>query len=336
MANNNVMADVAIELEKKVHRNKISGMMKSVRVHKYGTASVLDYEMAPIPVPGPDEILIKVYAAGVNPADWKLREGYMRDAVPMQFPFIPGCEVSGTVVNTGILVTSFEEGDVVFARVDIANSGCYSEYVLVKAGDIAYAPDTLTMTQAAGVPFASQAAWMGLFEIGKLKANQKVLIQGGSGGVGSFAVQLAKIAGAHVIATTSGENYAMVKSLGADEVIDYTAGDFSHKHTNLDMIFDTVGGEAQEVLWKMLRKGATLVSTMSVDEDKASKYGVIGKSFLANSNGARLQEISRLIDKHFMKVAIGREYELQDAAAAHELSQSGKASGKLILRVQNT
>jgi NADPH:quinone reductase-like Zn-dependent oxidoreductase len=330
-----ITEEIAVEKDKTVHNiNSLSGLMKAVQVHEYGNAGKLIFETAPIPQPGADEILIKVLGAGVNPVDWKIREGQMKENIRHEFPFIPGCDVAGSVVHTGMLVSRFKKGDLVFAKLDFSGNGCYAEYCVVKSRDVAFAPKNISIYDAAGIPLAAQTAWMGLFEIGELKEHQKVLIQGASGGVCTFAVQLAKIAGAYVIGTTSGKNVDMVKSLGADEVIDYKKEDFSKKLKELNLVFDTIGGDAQDRSWQVLRKGGTLVSTVGANKDMAKKYGMNGKSFMVESSGARLQDIADLVDKKLLKVVLDQAFPLEKAREAQELSQSGKAKGKIILKVQ--
>lgn len=322
-----------VEKEQKVRKkNTLPETMEAIRIHEYGGAEKLIYEQVQIPEPAPDEIIIKVHAAGVNPMDWKIRDGRWKDSVRQKLPLILGWDVAGTVVRSGTLITRFKEDDKVFARLDVLRNGSYAEYAVAKANDVAFAPN-VPLNVAAGVPLACQTAWMGLFEVGGLKPKQKILIHGASGGVGTFAVQLAKIAGAYVIGTTSGPNVELVRSLGADEVIDYQKEDFSEKFEDLDMVFDTIGGETQARSWQMLRDKGTLVSTVRVDEAAALKYGMTGKTFMANSNGARLQEIAGLIDKRKIRVVIDREFTLKEVKKAHALSESGKARGKIILRV---
>jgi len=311
---------------------KQPGTMKAVRIHEFGGIEKLIYEDIPIPEPGPDELLVRVNSAGVNPVDWKIREGHMKNNIKL--PLILGWDVAGTVIYAGALVTSFTEGNRIFARIELLRSGAYAEYAIVKASEAAHAP-SIPFDKAAGVPLASQTAWAGLFEVGALRPGQKILIHGASGGVGLFAVQLAKIAGAFVVGTTSEENTELVKSLGADEVIDYKKEDFAKKIKDLHFVFDTVGADTQARSWQIMRKGGTLVSTVGVDEKKASEFGMIGKSFMVNSNGARLQQIAGLIDKGMLRVIIEKEFPLEEVKKAHELSQAGKAAGKIILRVNN-
>jgi NADPH:quinone reductase-like Zn-dependent oxidoreductase len=312
---------------------KTRGTMKAVTVHQYGGSGVLQLEVVKIPSIQPDEVLIRVHSAGVNPVDWKIREGFRKNET-RKFPFIPGWDVSGTVEETGILVSKYKKGDAVFARPDMSRDGAYAEFVAVPGFELAVVPSRISMQEAAGVPLAAQTAWCGLFEYGKLRKDQTVLIHGASGGVGSFAVQLAKIAGATVIATTSYGNINMIRSLGADKVIDYNAGDFTRSVEKVDMVFDTIGGETQERSYTVLRSGGILVSTVGVNGEIAARYPVTAKSFMMVSNGSRLAEIAELIESGMLRVIIEREFPLEEVRAAHELSQTGRASGKIILRVR--
>jgi len=307
--------------------------MKAIRIHAFGNAGVMKYEDAPIPVIGPDEVLIKVHACGVNPVDWKIREGYAESFAHHKLPLILGWDVAGTVEETGALVKRFKRGDAVFCRPDTSRNGGYAEYVAARTTEVAFAPKTIPLKIAAGIPLAAQTAWMALFELGGLKAGQSVLIHGASGGVGSFAVQLAKIAGARVIGTASKTHIPMVKSLGADEIIDHVAEDFSKKVKDVDMVFDTIGGETQGKSWGVIRKGGILVSTIGVDEKAAAAHGVTAKTFLLVSNGARLQELAALADAGKLNVVIDKEFPLAEAQAALELSQAGHAKGKIIITI---
>ncbi len=304
--------------------------MKAIRIHDYGEADVLTYEDAPIPKPTPDGMLIKIHAAGVNPVDWKIRKGLMRTMRPLQFPAIMGSDIAGTVALAGPLVTRFKEGDRVIARVD----GAYAEFAAAKTDAVAPAPETIPLAHAAGIPIAAGTAWTVLFDAANVSAEQKVLIQGASGGVGIFAVQLAKLAGAHVIATTSGPNVALVKSLGADEVVDYRSVDVASTVKDVDLVVDCVGGETLKRSFASLRKGGLLITIVSPpDEALAKQHGVTARFERGNMNGIRLQEISGLIDAGKLKVVIEKELPLTEAKAAHMLSESGRARGKIILRV---
>ncbi len=307
--------------------------MKAVRIHKFGNSGVLKFEDAPEPEIGPDEVLVKVYACGVNPVDWKIREGFMEQMAHHSLPLTLGWDVAGTVESTGALVKRFERGDAVFCRPDTLRNGGYAEYIAVRTIELANAPESIPLDHAAGIPLASQAAWMALFEVAGLRTGQKILIHGASGGLGTFAVQFAKAAGAHVIGTTSAGNFGLVESLGADEIIDHTSEDFSRKVKGMDVVFDTIGGETQAKSWGVLRKGGVLVSSVGADEKAAAAHGVSGRSFLLNSNGARLQEIGGLVDEGNVSVIIEKVLPLSEAKAAHDLSQTGHARGKIILKV---
>jgi len=307
--------------------------MKAVRIHHYGDVDTLLYEDAPMPKVAPDEVLIKVTAAGVNPMDWKVRKGVLKDYRQLDFPLILGWDVSGTIAQTGVLVSQFAPGDKVYARSDTSRNGAYAEYITVRAEEVAFAPDSVPLNFAAGIPLAAQTAWMGLFEEGSLNEGQTVLIHGASGGVGSFAVQLAKLVKADIIATTSTKNIDFVKALGADKVIDYTKEDFSTKVKNVDLVFDTVGGETQKKSWGVIKKGGILVSTVGADQNAAAQHHVTAKSFIVNSSGARLQEISGLVDSNKLRVIIAKELPLTEVKTAHKLSEEGHVKGKIILDV---
>lgn len=307
--------------------------MRAVQIHSYGDSGVLRLEDAPVPTIGPDEVLVKVHACGVNPVDWKVREGYMKSAVTHTFPLILGWDVAGTVKKTGALVNRFNKGDKVFCRPDTSRNGGYAEYIAVRTSDLASAPKTIPLETAAGIPLASQAAWMALFEVAGLKEGQSVLIHGASGGLGTFGVQFAKAAGVRVIGTASAKNIPLVKALGADEVIDHTAEDFQKIVKDVDVVFDTIGGDTQARSWSVIRKGCVLVSSVGADEKAAAAHGVTGKSLMLISNGARLQEIAALVDAGKVSVVIEKEFPLEEAKAAQDLSQSGHARGKIILRI---
>jgi len=307
--------------------------MKAIRIHQYGDPGVLIFEEAPMPVIGPDEVLIRVKACGINPIDWKIRKGMAKDRAPISFPFILGWDVSGTIEKKGDLVTRFEIGDQVFTRNNTSRNGGYAEFVAVRSSEVSPAPQTISLIEAAGIPLAGQTAWAGLFEQGQLKKGQHVLIHGGSGGVGTFAIQFAHFAGAHVTTTASAKNTDLLRSLGADEVIDYHSEDFSQKCRDLDLVFDTIGGDTQKKSWVTIRKGGFLVSTVGADQQEAEKHGVQARSFMVDSNGARLQEMAGWADNGRLRVIIEKKFPLEDAREAHRLSEAGHATGKIILEI---
>ncbi|MBO9701746.1 MAG: NADP-dependent oxidoreductase [Sporocytophaga sp.] len=316
-------------------KSKVSGdKMKAVVIHNYGDISVLSTEEVPIPKIGQDEILVKVQAAGINPIDWKVREGYKEDFLDNNNPGILGWDVAGTVTEVGDLVTRFRPGDKIYANPTTARNGAYAEYIAIRSYEAALVPKSISMIEAAGVPLAAMTAWMGLFEKANLKADQKVLIHGASGGVGTFAVQLAKIAGAHVIGTCSKANIEMVKSIGADQVIDYRSEDFSTKLKNIDVVLDTIGGDTQVKSLQVLKSGGVLVSTVGVNAaEKSPRSDVKTIAYYSIANGAKLAEIGGLIEKGLIKIIIDRTFSLENVKEAHQLSQTHHAKGKIILTV---
>jgi NADPH:quinone reductase-like Zn-dependent oxidoreductase len=225
--------------------------MRAVRLHAFGGPDVLKIEETPRPEPKSGEVLIRVHGAGVNPVDWKIREGYTNHKLPL----VPGWDVAGVIEKVGPEVTSLKPKDEVYGYFDLSRNGAYADYVAVPAEEVALKPKSLDFTKAAAVPLAALTAWQGLFDVGGLKPGQKVLIHAAAGGVGSFAVQFAKWKGAHVIGTASGRNVQFVRELGADEVIDYTKTAFEEAVDNVDLVFDTMGGETQKRSWQVLKKG---------------------------------------------------------------------------------
>jgi NADPH:quinone reductase-like Zn-dependent oxidoreductase len=308
--------------------------LKAVRIHSQGDSSVLIYEDAPMPSILPDEVLIKVHSAGVNPVDWKIRMGFGDYRNAYNFPLILGWDVAGTIESVGPLIKKFNAGDIVFARPEPIRNGAYAEYAAVRGFELAHAPSNIPLDMAAGIPLASQTAWVGIFEKGNLQSRQRILIHGASGAVGGFAVQFAKLANAYVIATSSAKNIDMVKSFGANEVIDYESEDFSKTVTAVDLVFDVVGGDTQSRSWQVIRKGGTLVSTVGADEKAGRQFNVHAVSFHLVSNGARLDQIRELVNAGMVRVIIAKEFPLSEAKAAHDFGESGHAVGKIILRVQ--
>ncbi len=308
--------------------------MMAVRVHAYGGPEVLKYEDAPRPVAGPGQLLIRVQAAGVNPVDWKLREGHLKEWINYAMPYIPGWDVSGTVEAAGAGAARFKKGDEVFSFPDHPHDGAYAEYMVVKEAELALKPKTLDPVRAAAVPIASLTAWQALFDMGGLRGKQKVLIHGAAGGVGGFAVQFAKWKGAHVIGTASARNQEFLRELGADEAIDYAAERFEETAREMDVVFDTIGGETQARSWPVLMKGGILVSTVSPPSaEEAARRGLRQGMVQAQPNASQLSEIGKLIDAGKVKVFVETVLPLAEARRAQEMSQTGHTRGKIVLRV---
>jgi NADPH:quinone reductase-like Zn-dependent oxidoreductase len=312
------------------------GTMKAIRIHNYGGPEVLKYEDAPRPEPQADEVLIRVHAAGVNPIDWKVREGHMKDFRPHKFPLILGWDLSGVVEELGRGVSRFKIGDEVYSLSDPTRNGAYADYIIVRESELALKPNSLHHIRAVAIPLAALTAWQSLFDNAQLRPGQRVLIHAGSGGVGHLAVQLAKWKGAYVFATASTKNQDLLRKLGVDEPIDYTQQRFEDIARKIDIVLDTLGGETQERSWSVLKKGGVLVSLVQPpSEDKAKELGVRAAITGVQPNGAQLAEIAKIIDSGKLAPVIDRILPLIEARRAHELSQSGHTRGKIVLRVRN-
>jgi NADPH:quinone reductase-like Zn-dependent oxidoreductase len=308
--------------------------MKAVRIHEYGNSDVLAYEDAPMPSITSDEVLVKVVAASVNPVDWKIREGYLKEMISYPMPLTLGWDVSGVVSAVGSEVTRFRVGDAVYSRPDIKRNGTYAEYVAIRESEVALKPQTISYKEAASLPLAGITAWEVLITTAQLSAGQKVLIHAGSGGVGSLAIQLAKSRGAYVIATTSEKNRPFVESLDADEVIDYQTQNFTENLFDIDVVFDTLGGDIQDSSWSVLKQGGILVSIVSPpSEDKARGLGVRCAFVFIEPSAYILEQLANLVDQEELRPIIGAEFELQDIEKAHALSESGRTVGKIVLNV---
>ncbi len=307
--------------------------MKAVRIHEFGDAGVLRVEDLPEPVLGEDEALILVRAASVNPVDYKIRKGGYPAVKQSQLPIILGRDVSGVVSRVGQSTQGVKVGDEIFAMVP-QDRGGYAEQVTVPARLCAPKPRTLDFVQAASVPLAALTAWQGLFDHGGLKAGQRVLIHGASGGVGSFAVQFAKVKGAEVFATASAEALDYVRGLGADRVIDYKAERFEDIVQDADLVYDLIGGETEARSWRVLKRGGTLVSTVhEPDAEKAAAAGVRATRYTCQPSGEQLAEIGGLIDAGKVKVTIDKVFPLTEAAAAERHLEDDHVVGKVVLEV---
>jgi len=308
--------------------------MKAVRIHKYGGPEVLVYEDAPFPQPGNSDVLVRVHAAAVNPVDWKIREGYLKDMLHHKLPLVMGWDVSGTVEAVGPGVIRFKPGDAVFSRPDIMRDGTYAEYVVIRETDAAHKPNSIDHLHAAAIPLAATTAWQSLFDAAGLSTGQTVLIHGAAGGVGSFAVQLAKWKGAHVIGTASARNHDYLRWLGADEVVDYRTVSFEETVRDVDVVFDTIGGDTQARSWKVLKRGGILVSILNPPSpEKAAAHGVRQAFVFMQPNAAELAEIAALVDAGKLKAMVETVLPLADARRAQELNQTGHTRGKIVLKV---
>lgn len=307
--------------------------MKAIRYHEYGKRDVLRYEDAPRPVAGAGEVLVRVHAAGVNPVDWKVREGRMKAQKPST-PQIPGYDISGVVESVGAGVEKFKVGDQVFAYLSLKRGGAYAEYAVAAESELALKPAKLDFASAAAIPLAALTAQQALFDHGQLASGQTVLIHGAAGGVGHFAVQLAKARGATVIATASAANHEFLKRLGADVVIDYKSERFEERAKDVDVVLDTVGGDTLQRSYSVLKKGGVVVSIVAQpDQAKLTELGLRGARFLVAPDGAQLAELAKLADEGKLVPEVSTALPLEEAAKAHELSEGGHTRGKIVLRV---
>jgi NADPH:quinone reductase-like Zn-dependent oxidoreductase len=304
--------------------------MKAIRLHARGGPELLRFEDAPTPRPGAGEVLVRVRAAAVTPTELQWVPTWAtRDGGPRPLPVIPGHEFSGEVAALGEGVTAVAVGEAVYGMNDWFGDGAQAEYCLARPADVARKPASVDHAHAAATPISALTAWQGLLVRSHLSAGQRVLIHGAAGGVGVFAVQLARWRGAHVIGTASANNAALVRVLGADEVIDYRARRFEDVVHGLDVVFDTVGGETLERSWGLLKPGGRLV-TIATSGEGSQDPRVREAFFIVEANGAQLGEIARLIDGGQLRPVVDAIFPLPQARQAYEHRPT---HGKVVLRV---
>ena len=310
--------------------------MRAYVLKHYGGPEGSQLMDVPAPAPRPRDILVEVHAAGLNPVDFKFRQGKLRAILRPRLPLVLGNELAGQVIAVGRDVKRFRAGDRVFARVAKDRAGAFAEQACVNEDDAAHMPRNLDFTAAAAVPLAGLTALQALRDELDVKPGQKLFISGGAGGVGTSAIQIAKWLGAHVTTTASPRGEALVRSLGADEVIDYQAQKFEDVARKIDIVLDSIGGDTQERSWKVLKKGGVLVSIVQPPSgEKARSVGARGAMVQSRPDGAKLAEIAKIIDSGQLAPLINRILPLSEARRAQELSQSGHMHGKIVLRVVN-
>jgi len=303
--------------------------MQAARVHDYGGPEVLIVEQAPRPEPKAGEVLIRVKAAGVNPADWKMRGGAYKQFMPLQFPWIPGLEGAGTIEALGAGVSTFQLGQEVYGIL----SSSYAEYAIALAKDIQSKPSNLTFEQAATVPVGALTAWGAVINTANVQAGQRVLVHGAAGGVGASAVQLAHWKGAHVTGTASAGNLEFVRSLGAESAIDYNAAPFETVVHDMDVVVDTVGGDISERSWQVLHKDGIFVTVAGRLAPEAGKAQGVRAMNAGRAPAETLKQISELLVSKKIIPVVGKSFALKEVRQAHELSQSGHGRGRIILRI---
>ena len=308
--------------------------MKAVRIHAFGGPEALKLEEIETPQPQDDEVLIRVHAASINPIDYKIRGGAYPPVKAQHLPKILGRDVAGVIERCGSAVTRWHEGDAIYAMLDGRGVGGYAEYVCLKEEFCAPKPTHLDFAEAAAVPLAAITAWQGEFDHGQLVSGQHELIHGGAGGVGHFAIQLAKARGARVATTVAREDFAFARAQGADDVIDYRSERFEQELRDIDLVFDLIGGETQERSWAVLKDGGRLISTlMQPSEEKARARHIHAESYVAHPNAVELTDIGRLIDADRIHPHLHAVYPLGEAAEAHRTLERGHVRGKVVLQL---
>jgi NADPH:quinone reductase-like Zn-dependent oxidoreductase len=306
--------------------------MKAIRVHAYGGPEQLRLEEAPQPKVESGKVLVRIHAASVNPIDFKLASGNMRQIMPINFPWIPGGDFSGIVEEIGPGVTGLAKGDAVYG--DASGGGAYAEFYAGPASMIAPKPRQLNDAEAASVPLAAQTAWQGLFDHGRLERGETVLIHGAAGGVGTFAVQLAHLKGAKVLATGSAANTDYLRSFGADTVIDYKATPFESVAKNVDLVLDLIGGETQRRSFGVLKPGGRLIATAQPPSaEEAAKHKVEAQMMSMKASTTNLAQLSELLDAGKLKTIVAKTYPLAQARDAWTEIMSGHTRGKIVLEV---
>src|SRR6266478_6004808 len=307
-------------------------MMKAIVVHEYGGPNVLKYEDALRPEPKENEVLVRVIACGVNPADPLIVSGKYAQQFGTHLPLVPGYDVAGVVEKTGAKITKLKIGDGVYGYALFG--GGWAEYAVLAEGEAAIKPKSLTYVETAAVPLAALTAWQTLIDAAKLSAGQTVLIHGGSGGVGSFAIQIAKARGAKVFATASTPNQDLLKQLGADVAIDYTKQKFEEVAKDVDVVLDCVGKDTLARSYGIVKKGGIIVSLVArPNQAELDKHGIRGASLSVEPNSDELAEITKLIDERKIKVIVSQTLPLAEAAKAQIQADTHHTRGKIVLKV---
>ncbi len=304
--------------------------MQAVRIKRFGGPEVLVVEDDPIPEPKEDEALVKVRAASVNPVDYKIRSGKYPAVKESDLPITLGRDIAGAVEKCG-KAFGLSPGNEIMAMLGSGRGG-YAEYAIVKRSEAAAKPDRLNEADAAAVPLAALTAWQGLFDQGGLQKGQRVLIHGGAGGVGHFAIQFAKAKGAYVVTTAAREDLNFVRGLGADEAIDYKAQKFEDEVKDIDLVFDLIGGETQARSFRVLKPGGMLVSTLQKpDKETLSQHGVRGTNYKARPDREQLTEIGSLIASGKVHPVVSKRFPLEKAAEAQKELETSHIRGKVVL-----
>ena len=313
--------------------------MKSIQIKRYGSSDVMEVnDTASVPSLPPGKILINVNAAGVNPIDWKIREGYMQQMIHLQFPLTLGMDFSGVIKQIGENTPSdFKQGNEVYGQASVlrGGSGAFAELALVDKDTIAHKPKTLNHLQSAALPLVGVSAWQAIVENIGLSKGQKILIHGGAGGIGSIAIQLAKHLGAYVATTASTNDKQFVQELGADQVVDYTTEKFEDTIHDYDAVFDTVAGDTYKKSFKVLKKGSGIIVSMleQPNSELMNQYGVKALFQFTQVNRERLTKLAEWVDQNNIKVNVDKTFSLNEAAKALDYQKDVHPRGKVVLTV---
>ena len=313
--------------------------MKSIQIKRYGGSEVVEINQSTpaLSDPSAGKVLVTVKAAGVNPADWKVREGYFQQMTPLQFPSTLGIDFSGVIEKVGEGVHGFKQDEEVYgdAAAIRGRSGAFAEMALANEDSIAHKPKTLSHEEAAGLPLVGVSAWQALVETIRLSGGQKILIHGGAGGIGSIAIQLAMRLGAYTATTVSTNDKEFVQQLGANEAIDYQTQTFEDLLHDYDAVFDTVGGETYTRSFKILKKGGTIVSMIEQpNQELMHRFGVKATSQFTKVNRDRLTRLAQWVDQNNIRVNIDRTFPLDEAGKALDYQRDIHPRGKIVLRMQ--
>jgi len=309
-------------------------MMKAVVVSEYGGPEVLKYQDAPKPEPKDDEILVRVIAAAVNPVDTYVRQGMFGRHALDNGPAILGYDIAGVVEKTGANAKRFKKGDALYSYLSVMRGGGYAEFAIAKESETALKPKNISFDEAAAVPLAATTAWQALIDSAKIDKGQTVLIHGGSGGVGSFAIQIARARGAKVIATASTAHQSLLKQLGVDQAIDYTTTKFEDVVKDVDVVLNCVRADALGRSYAVVKKGGIIVSiTDEPDQTECAKHGIRGTRMGAHPDAKVLEELTKLIEAGKMKSIVSQTFPLVDASKAHQQIETHHTLGKIVLKV---
>jgi NADPH:quinone reductase-like Zn-dependent oxidoreductase len=304
--------------------------MKAVLIHEYGDADALNLEETPRPKIAADQMLVKIRDAGVNPVDWKIREGRLKDRMPAAFPLTMGQDFAGEVAELGNGVDRFAVGDRVFGFAP----GAYAEYAAASVSEVAKMPQSMSFEMAASLPTAGLTALQLIRDVVKARKGMTILIHGAAGGVGSFAAQIARHLGAKVIGTAADQDVSYLKSLGVEQVIDYKRERFEEKAREADAVVDLVGGDTLARSYSIVKKGGVLVTTVEpIDESAAKQAGIRGVSYLMKRSAPDLDELAKLVEQGVVKPRVSQTMDLAHAKEAQELNETGQSHGKFILKV---